>query len=135
AAWVRGDDHMPGFEAAVAFAAILLLHDPAVALISVVAGTAVYYLARDAGRRTFRLVSLCDAAQLALSYYVVALLYASAVAKDAHLMAKISGYILLVVGYLVAQLVFAAVRHKLDGSRDALDVRRLLVVQSRMLML
>ncbi len=135
AAWVRVDDDTPGFEAAVVFAAILLLHDPAVALISVFVGTAVYHLARDAGRRTFRLDSLYDAAQLALSYYIVGLLYVSAVAKDAQLMAKVSGYILLVIGYLVAHVFFAAIRHALDASRDALDVRRLLVVQSRMLLL
>ncbi|HEX7676563.1 MAG TPA: hypothetical protein VF713_00450, partial [Thermoanaerobaculia bacterium] len=115
AAWVRVDDDTHGFEAAVVFAAILILHDPAVALISVFVGTAVYHVARDAGRRTFRLESLYDAAQLALSYYIVALLYASAVAKDAQLMAKVSGYILLVVGYLVAHVLFAAIRHALDA--------------------
>src|SRR4051812_7677359 len=80
AVWVRVDDASPGFEAAVVFAAILLLHDPAVALISVFVGTAVLRIADDARRRTFRLDSLYDAAQLALSYYIVALLYASAVA-------------------------------------------------------
>lgn len=135
AAWVRVDDDTPGFEAAVVFAAILLLHDPAVALISVFVGTAVYHVTRDAGKRTIRLDSLYGAAQLALSYYIVALLYASAVAKDAQLMAKVSGYILLVVGYLVAHVLFSAIRHALDASRDALDVRRLLVVQSRTLLL
>lgn len=135
AAWLRIDDDTPGFESAVVFAAILLLHDPEVALIAVFAGAAVFHHARDAGRRTFRLDSMYEAAQLALSYYIVALLYASAVAKDAPLMAKVSGYILLVVGYLVAHVLFAAIRHALDGSRDALDVRRLLVVQGRMLLL
>jgi len=135
AVWVRIDDETPGFEAAVVFAAILLLHDPAVALISVFAGTAVYGVVRDAGRRTFRLESMYEAAQLALTYYIVARLYASAVAKDAPLMAKVSGYILLVIGYLIVYVLFAAIRHALEGSRDALDVRQLLVVQSRMLLL
>jgi len=135
AAWLRIDDDTSGFEAAVVFAAILLLHDPEVALIAVFAGVGVYHLARDAGRRTWRLASMYEAAQLALSYYIVALLYASAVAKDAPLMAKVSGYILLVVGYLVAHVVFAAVRHTLEGRRDALDVRNLLVVQGRMLLI
>jgi len=135
AAWVRVDDDTPGFEAAVVFAAILLLHDPAVALIAVFVGTAVYGLVRDAGRRTFRLESMYEAAQLALTYYIVARLYASAVAKDAPLMAKVSGYILLVIGYLVAHVVFSAIRHAIEGGRDALDVRQLLVVQSRMLLL
>jgi diguanylate cyclase (GGDEF)-like protein len=135
AAWVRVDDETPGFESSVVFAAILLLHDPAVALIAVFVGTAVYHVARDVRRRTFRLLSLYDAAQLALSYYIVALLYSSAVAKDAPLMAKVSGYILLVVGYLVAYTFFVAIRHRLDGRSDLLDVRRVLIAQSRMLLL
>jgi diguanylate cyclase (GGDEF)-like protein len=135
AAWVRADDDTPGFEAAVVFAAILLLHNPAVALISVFVGSSAYHVARDATRRRFRLDSFYDAAQLALSYYIVALLYSSAVAKDALLMAKVSGYILLVVGYLLAHVAFAAIRHALDETSDALDVRRVLVVQGRMLLL
>jgi diguanylate cyclase (GGDEF)-like protein len=135
AAWVRVGDDATGFEAAVVFGAILLRHDPSVALISVFVGTSAYHLARDAGRRTFRLDSLYEAAQLALSYYIVALLYSSAVAKNAPLMAKVSGYILLVVGYLVTHILFAAIRHALEGSKDALDVRRILVGQGRMLLL
>jgi diguanylate cyclase (GGDEF)-like protein len=135
AAWVRVDDETPGFEAAVVFAAILLLHDPAVALIAVFVGAGLYHVARDAGRRRFRIDSLYQAAQLALSYYIVALLYASAVARDALLMAKVSGYILLVVGYLVAHILFAAIRHALDGSSEAFDVRRVLIAQGKMLLL
>jgi diguanylate cyclase (GGDEF)-like protein len=135
AAWIRIDDDSPGFESAVVFAAILLLHDPAVALISVFAGTAAYHLGRDAQRRSFRLESLYDAAQLALSYYIVALLYSSAVDRNAPLMAKVSGYILLVVGYLLAHTLFAAVRHALAQRGDAFDVRRALIAQSRMLLL
>ena len=130
AVWVRIDEQSPGFESAVVFAAILLLHDPAVALISIFVGTAVCRVAEDARRRTFRLESLYDAAQLALSYYV-ALLYSSAVAKDAPLMAKVSGYILLVIGYLVARTVFAAIGNA--GTGEPLDVRRLLITQSTML--
>jgi len=135
AAWVRIDDDSSGFESAIVFAAILLLHNPSVALISVFVGTAAYHLVRDAGRRRLRIDSLYDAAQLALSYYVVALLYSSAVAKNAPMMAKVSGYILLVVGYLVVHLLFAAIRNALDGSSDSLDIRRVLVAQGRMLLL
>ncbi|HXH89935.1 MAG TPA: hypothetical protein VNN25_00025, partial [Thermoanaerobaculia bacterium] len=135
AAWVRVDDEVSGFEAAVAFAAILVLHDPVVALVSVFAGTAAYYVARDGRRRTFRLESLCDAAQLALSCYVVAWLYSSAVAKNAPLMAKVSGYVLLVVGYLIVHLAFVAIRQGLAGNGDAIDVRRILIAQGRMLLL
>lgn len=133
AAWIRADDETTGFEAAVVFAAILVLHDPAVALISVFIGTVLFRVGRDAKR--FRIGSLYDAAQLALSYYIVALLYASAVAREAPLMAKVSGYILLVVGYLLVHLLFAAVGHALEGTREALDFRSILVTQSRMLLL
>jgi diguanylate cyclase (GGDEF)-like protein len=135
ASWVRVDDATAGFEAAVVFAAILLLHDPAVALISVFVGTGAYRIARDAGNRALRLDSLYEPAQLALSYYVVALLYSSAVARDAPLMAKFSGYILLVVGYLVAHLLFVSVRHRLDAGRGTLDLRHLLLAKSRLLLL
>jgi diguanylate cyclase (GGDEF) domain len=135
AAWVRVDEERHSFEAAVVFAAILVQHDPAVALISVFAGTAAYHVARDAGRRTFRLESLYDAAQLALSYYVVALLYASAVARNAPMMAKVSGYILLIAGYLAAHILFVAIRRSLDGSGVGLDVRRMLIVHGRMLLI
>lgn len=135
AGWARVDDDTNGFEAAVVFAAILIRHDPAVALISVFGGTAAYRVARDAGRRSLRLESLYDAAQLALSYYVVALLYASAVARNAPVMAKVSGYILLVVGYLVVHILFVVIRRSLEGGGDAVDVRRLLIVQGRMLII
>ncbi len=135
AAWVRVDDGTTGFEAAVAFAAILILHDPAVALISVFVGTAVYQACRDAGQRRLRLDSLYEAAQLALSYYVVALLYSSAVARDAPLMAKVSGYILLVVGYLLTHVLFRVARHWLERGRGVFDVPGVLVSQGRMILL
>jgi len=135
AAWIRIDDEAPGFEPAVVFGAILMLHDSAVALIAVFAGTAAYHLIRDVQRRRFRLESAYDAAQLALSYFIVALLYSSAVAKSAPLMAKVSGYILLVVGYLVVHTLFAAIRHALAQRGDAFDVRRALIAQSWMLLL
>lgn len=135
AAWIRVDDDASGFESAVAFAAILVLHDPAVALVSVFAGTSVYIVVRDLSRRKLRIESLCDAAQLALTYYVVALLYSSAVAKNAPLMAKVSGYILLVVGYLLTHILFASIRRRLEGDEGALDVRRMLITQSKLLLL
>jgi diguanylate cyclase (GGDEF)-like protein len=135
ASWVRVEDETSGFEAAVVFAAILVLHDPAVALVSVFGGTALFCIARDAGRRSLRIDSFFEPAQLALSYYIVALLYASAVAKDAPLMAKISGYILLVAGYLGAQLLLVVLQHAFNGNRDALDVRGVLFAHGRMLLL
>src|SRR5947207_10049040 len=73
ASYVRFDDDASsaGFEAAVIFAAVPLLHTPAIALF------AIFTL------RRFSLRSLVDAVQLTLSYAVVAMLYCSAVAADA----------------------------------------------------
>jgi diguanylate cyclase (GGDEF)-like protein len=91
-----------GFEAGVIFPAILLLHDPAVALVSGFVGLAAYQLRKP----SFRV--LRDSAFLGISYFVVALLYASAVDKNAHLLAKVSGYVLLVVGFLALRIAFLA---------------------------
>ena len=124
------EDSSSGFEAAVVFAAIILFHDPCVALVSVFVGTILH----DVARRTLSLNRLYGAAELALSYYVVALLYASAVAKSAPAMAKLSGYILLLVGYLVAYLVFASIRRYL-AAEPGLDFRRLILTKGKTLLL
>jgi diguanylate cyclase (GGDEF)-like protein len=131
---VQTDETSIGFEAAVALAAIPLLHDPAVALIAVFVGAALHNLYEDIAARRFRLRSLSDAAELALSYYVVALLYTSAVAASAPMMAKVSGYVLLLVGYLLAHLGFTAAKLYLQGRADAIDVRRILISEARVLL-
>ena len=131
---VQTDDTSIGFEAAVALAAIPLLHDPAVALVAVFVGAALYNLYEDIAARRFRLRSLSDAAELALSYYVVALLYTSAVAATAPMMAKVSGYVLLLVGYLLAYLGFTAAKLYLQGRADTIDVRRILTSEARVLL-
>src|SRR5687768_14852136 len=61
AIYLREDDapSTAGFEAAVVFAAVPLLHDPAVALVSVFVGAAIHNLFRR-----IALSSLLDAAQL-----------------------------------------------------------------------
>ena len=94
-----------GFEAGVIFAAIVLLHDPAVALVAAFVGLAVLELAR---RR-----SVIDSAILATSYFVVALLYASAVDRNAQVLAKVSGYVLLVVGFIAIRIAFFAANQRL----------------------
>jgi len=131
---VETDETSIGFEAAVALAAIPLLHDPAVALVAVFIGAAVHHLYEDVAARRFRLRSLSDAAELALSYYVVALLYTSAVASTAPMMAKVSGYILLLVGYLLLHLAFTAAKLYLEGRGEAIDVRRILLAEARVLL-
>lgn len=112
---VDDDPSAAGFEAAVVFAAIPLLHDPAVAFFSVFLGAAI------------ALASPARAAQLALSYGVVAVLYCSAVAASAPMMARVSGYVLLLVGYLAVNLAFRAARR--------LEIRENLLAQVKMLVL
>ena len=120
---VEVDGAMLGFESAVVFAAIILLHDPAVALIPVLVGTL----------RSVRLSALVESAERALSYFVVAILYTSAVEHSAPLGAKISGYVLLLVGYLAASLGFTALRRSLVG--ETVDPLRFLRIHGRMLLL
>jgi diguanylate cyclase (GGDEF)-like protein len=110
---VEREEASTGFEAGVVFPAILLLHDPAIALVSAFVGSAL------------RLRALHKPAQLALTYFVVALLYASAVDKNAPALAKVSGYVLLIIGYLVLRVALGIV--------EGLDVRRVALLQSRML--
>src|SRR5947209_6230981 len=105
-----------GFEAAVVFAALPLLHDPAVATFSVFAGAMVHNVYGDIARKRLRLISLYDAAQLTLAYAVSGALYTSAVARDAPMMARVSGYVLLLIGYLTIDLIFRAVRRNRELS-------------------
>jgi diguanylate cyclase (GGDEF)-like protein len=116
-----------GFEAGVIFPAIVLLHDPEVALVSSFAGTAIYQM------RTLKLRALYESAQLALSYFVVALLYASAVAQEAPPIAKISGYVLLVVGYLAVSTAFAVARRSFDPNIER-AVEQVVIVQAQILL-
>src|SRR5207244_7066960 len=106
---------------------LLLLHDPAVALFSVFAGAAMHNLFRDIALKRFRLQSLYHAAQLALTYGFVGILYTSAVAANAPLMARVSGYVLLLVGSLAVNLAFRAAQR--------LEIRDSLLAEAKMLLL
>ena len=113
---IRTEDVRFGFEAAVIFPAILLLHDPALALVAVFVGLA--------GHELWRRRSLRESSLLAISYFIVALLYTSAINKNAPPLAKISGYILLVVGFLGIRIAFLAAREA---------PKRLLVLQAEII--
>jgi diguanylate cyclase (GGDEF)-like protein len=119
----RGDTSV-GFEAAIAFGALIIFHSPSVAFVAVFLGSAWPRLDR-----------LYNAAQLALSYGVVGLLYTLAVERDAKLSAKMAGFVLLLVGYVVAQLVFASVRRYFEDDASPIDFRRVLFVQGKLLLL
>src|SRR5258708_10728341 len=96
-------------------------------------GGVVYHSYSAITRRSFHITPLYQAAEAALSYYVVGLLYASAVARDAPAMAKVSGYVLLVVGYLLASVAFPAARKYLAGDSESFDVRSVLIAHGRTL--
>ena len=113
---IRTEDVRFGFEAAVIFPAILLLHDPALALVAVFVGLA--------GHELWRRRSLRESSLLAISYFIVALLYTSAINKNAPPLAKISGYILLVVGFLGIRIAVLAAREA---------PKRLLILQAEII--
>jgi diguanylate cyclase (GGDEF)-like protein len=124
-----------GFEAAVVLGAVIVFHDPAVALLAVFFGVGAHSLYEVTQKKARPLTALYNAAQLALSYWVVAWLYASAVASNAPPMAKVSGYILLLVGYLVAHLAFASLRRYFEGDAGPIDFRTVLTAQGKTLLL
>ncbi len=99
------DASSAGFEAAVIFAAVVLLHTPVVTLLAIL---------------TFRPL-------LTLSYTAVALLYCSAVAVDAPLSARLSGYVLLAVGYLAVSVAIRAARRQ--------EIRDNLLAQAKTLLM
>lgn len=128
---IEAGDASVGFEAAIAFGALIVFHSPAVAFAAVLLGGVAFALIR----RTRAIDPFYNAAQLALSYGVVGLLYTLAVARDANAAAKMSGFVLLLVGYVAAQLVFVSVRRYFEEHSAPLDIRRILVVQGKLLLL
>jgi diguanylate cyclase (GGDEF)-like protein len=132
---VDAGDASVGFETAVVFGALLVFHDPGLVLIAVLAGAAGQAAFDAVSKRTWTLEPFYNAAQLALSYAGVGLLYAMAVAPNAALPARTSGYLLLLVGYLGLHLVFLAVRRYFEGEGAAVDLRRVLTLQGKTLLL
>ena len=128
---IEAGDVSVGFEAAIAFGALIIFHSPAVAFAAVLLGGIAYALIR----RTRELDAFYNAAQLALSYGVVSLLYTLAVAHDAKPAAKMAGFVLLLVGYVAAQLLFVSIRRYFEEDAVPLDFRRLLAVQAKLLLL
>jgi diguanylate cyclase (GGDEF)-like protein len=128
-----------GFEAAVVFGAIVIFHSPAVALVSVLIGAGAHaayrsIAARAAGDRSSLLEPFYNAAQLALSYSIVGLLYSLAVAHDAKPAAKMAGFTLLLVGYVGVHLLFVSVRRYFEEDAAPIDVRRILLLEGKTLL-
>ena len=84
-----------GFEAPVVFAAIIIFHDATVTGLLAFAGGLAYAIYRCIAQKRFAFDFVVGAAQLAVTYGIVALLYSSAVDRTAPWPAKISGYVLL----------------------------------------
>jgi len=73
-----------------------------------------------------------NVAQLAGCYTIVALLYTEAVEHNARAGAKVAGFVLLIVGGTLVQLVFWYTRRLLEQKSTHLDVRRMLRDMSRL---
>lgn len=132
---VDAGDASVGFEAAVAFGALLVFHSPAVALMAVFGGAGAHALYDAAARRKWELEPFYNAAQLALSYGIIGILYSVAVARDAQPPAKMAGATLLLVGYVGIHLLFVSLRRYAEGETAPLDLRRVLTVQAKTLLL
>lgn len=132
---VEAGDATVGFEAAVAFGALLVFHHPAVALIAVILGTGAHAVYEGASSRKWSLEPFYNAAQLALTYGIIGFLYSLAVAADAEAPAKMAGAAMLFAGYVGIHLGFLALRRYAEEETAPLDLRRVLLVQGRTLLL
>jgi diguanylate cyclase (GGDEF)-like protein len=132
---IDAGDASVGFEAAVVFGALIIFHSPAVALIAVFAGAGAHALYDALARRKWELEPFYNAAQLTLSYSIVALLYAVAVAPNAPPPAKMAGATLLLVGYVGLHLLFLSLRRYFEEETAPLDLRRVLQMQAKTLLL
>lgn len=131
---IETGDASIGFEAAVVFGAVVIFHSPAVALVSVFVGASAHAAYRALTERQWRLEPFYNAAQLALSYSIVGLLYSVAVANDAKPAAKMAGFTLLLVGYVGVHLLFVSVRRYFEEEASPIDVRRILLLEGKTLL-
>ena len=132
---IEGGDASVTFEAAVVFGALIIFHNPAIALAAVFLGCAAHGVYSALKDKRLLLEPFYNAAQLALSYAIVGLLYSLAVAPDAAPAAKMSGFVLLLVGYVAAHLLFVSIRRWFEEDTTPLDLRRVLIVHSKTLLL
>ena len=124
-----------GFESAVVFGALLVTHSLPVTVVAVFAGGGLYALYLMWSARAWKLETAYNAAQLTVSYAIVAALYTLAVEGDARAAAKMAGYTLLLIGYVAVQVLFVAVRRYFEEDAAAPDARTILLPQVRALAL
>jgi len=123
-----------GFEAAVVFGAIVVFHSPAVALVSVLVGVGAHAAYLSYSRRAWQLDAFHNAAQLAVSYWIVGLLYSIAVDASARPAAKMAGFTMLLVGYIAVHLLFVSVRRYFEEDASPIDLRRILLLEGKTLL-
>jgi diguanylate cyclase (GGDEF)-like protein len=121
---IGADEASVAFEAPVVFGAIIIFHDSALALLAAFLGGSLHAIAK----RPLRFDRLASAAESSLAYGAVALLYSSAIPRAAPPMAKVSGYVFLLFGYVVATLLLASIR-------GPVDYRRVVMTQGKLLLL
>jgi diguanylate cyclase (GGDEF)-like protein len=131
---IEGGGASIGFEAAVVFGAIVIFHSPAVALVSVLLGAGAHAAYQAHTRREWQLEPFYNAAQLALSYSIVGLLYSVAVEADARTSSKIAGFTLLLVGYIGVHLLFVSIHRYFEGEGSPIDIRGILLLEGKMLL-
>jgi len=132
---IDADEASISFEAPIVFGAIIIFHDPALAVLAAFVGGCLCSAYEAIRRRSSSLEAFSHAALSALAYGLVGLLYTSAVMRGAPPMAKFSGYILLLVGYLVAILLLASMKRWLRGDGGTVDYRRIVMTQGKTLLL
>lgn len=122
-----------GFEAAIVFGALVVFHTPAVAVIAVMIGMGAHAIWSGASERRLTLDRVYQSSQMTISYALVGVLYATAVHPQAPVAARMAGFVLLLGGYAAALLLFAFVRRYFEEPAAGVDVRRLMLLEARTL--
>lgn len=122
-----------GFEAVVAFPAIVIYHDPGIATVATFVATFAHAAWQGIRARHLTLRSFVEAAGLTLSFFVAGLVYHAAVGRNPAPMALASGYLLLCVTWLLAHLAFMSL--SAAESPSGRTVTKRLAAQGKVLLL
>jgi diguanylate cyclase (GGDEF)-like protein len=117
------DGSIVGFEAVVAFPAIVIQHDPALAAVATFVATVAHALWLGIRARRLALRPFVEAAGLTLSFFVAGFVYHAAVGPNPGPMAIATGYLLLCAVWLLAHTVFALLTDR-EAARTAPAARR-----------
>jgi len=132
---IDADESSVAFEAPIVFGAIIIFHNSSLPLLATFLGLGLCAAYVSIRQKSLRLDSFANAALSSLAYGLVALLYTSAVLRDAPPAAKFSGYVLLLFGYSIAILLFMSMKRWLEGDGGVVDYRRVIMTQGKVLLL